>query len=223
MWVSETSKLTPLFCGLCILWTSKLRCLDWSFDKMNISHPISHYLIACPLIKLVIHCYSYLICPGKGAEIDCIDCKGLSPLLMASNCGAWKTVAFLLSIGKTFLWIFNTIFFLQYYLHALFCMFNIFSYWKKVPISKSKTRQVETSSTLSFFNQKGWKIFLRQSCRCENLPKRQVQFVKCRTLSFWKKAWRVQMTLCYGLLHNALFWTCVCSVYSYNDPLPPPE
>ncbi|XP_067233966.1 transient receptor potential cation channel subfamily A member 1b isoform X2 [Chanodichthys erythropterus] len=42
----------------------------------------------------------YLI--SKGAEIDCIDCKGLSPLLMASNCGAWKTVAFLLSIGADF-------------------------------------------------------------------------------------------------------------------------
>ncbi|XP_051738739.1 transient receptor potential cation channel subfamily A member 1b isoform X1 [Ctenopharyngodon idella] len=42
----------------------------------------------------------YLI--SKGAEIDCIDCKGLSPLLMASNCGAWKTVAFLLSTGADF-------------------------------------------------------------------------------------------------------------------------
>ncbi|XP_050954767.1 transient receptor potential cation channel subfamily A member 1b isoform X3 [Labeo rohita] len=42
----------------------------------------------------------YLI--SKGAEIDCIDCKGLSPLLMASKCSAWKTVAFLLSIGADF-------------------------------------------------------------------------------------------------------------------------
>ncbi len=43
---------------------------------------------------------------------------------------------------------------------------------KKVPISESKTKQVATSSTLSFFNQEGWKIFLRQSYRCENRPKR---------------------------------------------------
>ncbi|XP_016301543.1 transient receptor potential cation channel subfamily A member 1-like [Sinocyclocheilus anshuiensis] len=42
----------------------------------------------------------YLI--SKEAEIDCIDCKGLSPMLMASRCGAWKTVAFLLSIGADF-------------------------------------------------------------------------------------------------------------------------
>ncbi|XP_042570143.1 transient receptor potential cation channel subfamily A member 1-like [Cyprinus carpio] len=42
----------------------------------------------------------YLI--SKEAEIDCIDCNGLSPLLMASRCGAWKTVAFLLSIGADF-------------------------------------------------------------------------------------------------------------------------
>ncbi|KAG1953889.1 transient receptor potential cation channel subfamily A [Pimephales promelas] len=42
----------------------------------------------------------YLI--SKGADIDCIDCKGLSPLLLASNCSAWKTVAYLLSIGANF-------------------------------------------------------------------------------------------------------------------------
>uniref|UniRef100_A0AAY4ATT1 Ion transport domain-containing protein n=1 Tax=Denticeps clupeoides TaxID=299321 RepID=A0AAY4ATT1_9TELE len=39
----------------------------------------------------------YLI--SKGADIDCVDCKGLSPLLVATSCGAWKTVAFLLSKG----------------------------------------------------------------------------------------------------------------------------
>ncbi|XP_052438349.1 transient receptor potential cation channel subfamily A member 1-like [Carassius gibelio] len=42
----------------------------------------------------------YLI--SKKADIDCIDCKGLSPLLMASRCGAWKTVVFLLSIGADY-------------------------------------------------------------------------------------------------------------------------
>uniref|UniRef100_A0A674AL88 Transient receptor potential cation channel, subfamily A, member 1b n=1 Tax=Salmo trutta TaxID=8032 RepID=A0A674AL88_SALTR len=39
----------------------------------------------------------YLI--SKGADIDYIDCKGLSPLLLATNCGAWRTVALLLSKG----------------------------------------------------------------------------------------------------------------------------
>uniref|UniRef100_A0A673H037 Transient receptor potential cation channel subfamily A member 1-like n=1 Tax=Sinocyclocheilus rhinocerous TaxID=307959 RepID=A0A673H037_9TELE len=52
--------------------------------------------------SLLIHCHLDLICLGKEAEIDCIDCKGLSPMLMASRCGAWKTVAFLLSIGADF-------------------------------------------------------------------------------------------------------------------------
>uniref|UniRef100_A0A8C0YQN7 Transient receptor potential cation channel, subfamily A, member 1b n=1 Tax=Cyprinus carpio carpio TaxID=630221 RepID=A0A8C0YQN7_CYPCA len=50
----------------------------------------------------LIHCYLDLICLGKGAEIDCTDCKGLSPLLLASKCCAWKTVAFLLSVGADF-------------------------------------------------------------------------------------------------------------------------
>uniref|UniRef100_A0A6Q2YJB6 Ion transport domain-containing protein n=1 Tax=Esox lucius TaxID=8010 RepID=A0A6Q2YJB6_ESOLU len=39
----------------------------------------------------------YLI--GKGADIDYIDRKGLSPLLLATNCGAWRTVSLLLSKG----------------------------------------------------------------------------------------------------------------------------
>uniref|UniRef100_A0A4W4FNV1 Ion transport domain-containing protein n=1 Tax=Electrophorus electricus TaxID=8005 RepID=A0A4W4FNV1_ELEEL len=36
---------------------------------------------------------------GKGADMDCIDIKGLSPLLLATTCSAWKTVSFLLSKG----------------------------------------------------------------------------------------------------------------------------
>ncbi|XP_051542893.1 transient receptor potential cation channel subfamily A member 1-like [Myxocyprinus asiaticus] len=42
----------------------------------------------------------YLV--SKGAEVDCIDCKGLSPLLLGSSCGAWRTVVFLLSKGADF-------------------------------------------------------------------------------------------------------------------------
>uniref|UniRef100_A0A6Q2X271 Ion transport domain-containing protein n=1 Tax=Esox lucius TaxID=8010 RepID=A0A6Q2X271_ESOLU len=34
-----------------------------------------------------------------GADIDYIDRKGLSPLLLATNCGAWRTVSLLLSKG----------------------------------------------------------------------------------------------------------------------------
>uniref|UniRef100_A0A8C7JV01 Transient receptor potential cation channel, subfamily A, member 1b n=1 Tax=Oncorhynchus kisutch TaxID=8019 RepID=A0A8C7JV01_ONCKI len=36
---------------------------------------------------------------NTGADIDYIDSKGLSPLLLATNCGAWRTVALLLSKG----------------------------------------------------------------------------------------------------------------------------
>ncbi|XP_061878030.1 transient receptor potential cation channel subfamily A member 1b [Entelurus aequoreus] len=39
----------------------------------------------------------YLI--SLGADVDCLDCKGNSPLLVATNCGAWKTVVLLLSKG----------------------------------------------------------------------------------------------------------------------------
>lgn len=174
MWVAETSKL--LFCCLCILWTSKLLCLDWPFDKIN--HPISHYLIVCPLIKPVIYCYLDLICLGKGAEIDCIDCKGLSPLLMASNCGAWKTVAYLLSIGKTFSWIFNTFSF-----SSIICMH--ISAWltfssiekrcrfqnqrqsrsKLSPLCHSSTKRAEKSSWDSLA---GVKIFLNVKSSLSN-------------------------------------------------------
>ncbi|XP_047424377.1 transient receptor potential cation channel subfamily A member 1b [Mugil cephalus] len=39
----------------------------------------------------------YLI--SLGAELNSTDCKGNSPLLLATSCGAWKTVALLLSKG----------------------------------------------------------------------------------------------------------------------------
>ncbi|KAA0719270.1 Transient receptor potential cation channel subfamily A member 1 [Triplophysa tibetana] len=39
----------------------------------------------------------YLI--SQGADIDFVDCKGHSPLLLATNCGAWRTVNLLLSHG----------------------------------------------------------------------------------------------------------------------------
>uniref|UniRef100_A0AAX7W8M0 Ion transport domain-containing protein n=1 Tax=Astatotilapia calliptera TaxID=8154 RepID=A0AAX7W8M0_ASTCA len=40
----------------------------------------------------------YLI--SLGADINSTDCKGNSPLLLATSCGAWKTVALLLSKGE---------------------------------------------------------------------------------------------------------------------------
>ncbi|KAA0704824.1 Transient receptor potential cation channel subfamily A member 1 [Triplophysa tibetana] len=42
----------------------------------------------------------YLV--SKGAGINCMDCKGLSPLLLAASSGAWKTVVFLLTKGADF-------------------------------------------------------------------------------------------------------------------------
>uniref|UniRef100_A0A9J8D9G4 Transient receptor potential cation channel, subfamily A, member 1a n=1 Tax=Cyprinus carpio carpio TaxID=630221 RepID=A0A9J8D9G4_CYPCA len=39
----------------------------------------------------------YLI--SQGADIDFVDCKGHSPLLLATSCGAWRTVSLLLSHG----------------------------------------------------------------------------------------------------------------------------
>lgn len=36
----------------------------------------------------------------QGADIDFVDCKGHSPLLLATSCGAWRTVSLLLSHGN---------------------------------------------------------------------------------------------------------------------------
>lgn len=36
----------------------------------------------------------------QGADINCVDYKGNSPLLLATNCGAWKTVSLLLAKGE---------------------------------------------------------------------------------------------------------------------------
>uniref|UniRef100_A0A8C2QB26 Transient receptor potential cation channel, subfamily A, member 1a n=1 Tax=Cyprinus carpio TaxID=7962 RepID=A0A8C2QB26_CYPCA len=54
-----------------------------------------------PLHKAVIFDHfelsEYLI--SQGADIDFVDCKGHSPLLLATSCGAWRTVSLLLSHG----------------------------------------------------------------------------------------------------------------------------
>lgn len=36
----------------------------------------------------------------QGADLNCIDCKGNSPLLLATSCSAWRTVTLLLSKGE---------------------------------------------------------------------------------------------------------------------------
>ncbi|KAL4635179.1 transient receptor potential cation channel subfamily A member 1-like [Arapaima gigas] len=38
---------------------------------------------------------------SKGADINSIDCKGHSPLLLATSCGAWRTVTLLLILGAS--------------------------------------------------------------------------------------------------------------------------
>lgn len=41
-----------------------------------------------------------MILSHQGADINCTDYKGNSPLLLATSCGAWKTVSLLLSKGE---------------------------------------------------------------------------------------------------------------------------
>uniref|UniRef100_A0A087Y4N8 Transient receptor potential cation channel, subfamily A, member 1b n=1 Tax=Poecilia formosa TaxID=48698 RepID=A0A087Y4N8_POEFO len=43
--------------------------------------------------------YEMRICLTKGSDLNSTDCKGNTPLLLATSCGAWKTVALLLSKG----------------------------------------------------------------------------------------------------------------------------
>ena len=53
----------------------------------------------CVKINVVINevCCAF---PRQGADLNSIDCKGHSPLLLATSCGAWKTVTLLLSKGE---------------------------------------------------------------------------------------------------------------------------
>ncbi len=38
--------------------------------------------------------------PLQGADLNGTDCKGNTPLLLATSCGAWRTVSLLLSKGE---------------------------------------------------------------------------------------------------------------------------
>ncbi|KAK2859429.1 hypothetical protein Q5P01_004049 [Channa striata] len=72
-----------------------------SFDRIEDIINLTDGACQTPLHRATIFDHTelaeYLI--SLGADLNSIDCKGHSPLLLATSCGAWKTVALLLSKG----------------------------------------------------------------------------------------------------------------------------
>ncbi|KAJ8413411.1 hypothetical protein AAFF_G00094070 [Aldrovandia affinis] len=81
--------------------TEAVRQMISAYDRAEDIIDITDGANQTPLHKATIFDHAdlveYLIL--KGADINAIDCKGHSPLLLATNCGAWRTVEMLLSKG----------------------------------------------------------------------------------------------------------------------------
>ena len=56
--------------------------------------------VTCVDINVVINEIGFTTLSSQGADLNSIDCKGNSPLLLATSCGAWRTVSLLLSKGE---------------------------------------------------------------------------------------------------------------------------
>ncbi|XP_030629407.1 transient receptor potential cation channel subfamily A member 1a [Chanos chanos] len=81
--------------------TEAVKVMILAYDRVRDIINITDGACQTPLHKATIfdHCElaEYLI--SMGADIDFVDCKGHSPLLLATSCGAWRTVNLLLSHG----------------------------------------------------------------------------------------------------------------------------
>lgn len=105
--------------------------------------------------------YVFILTPlsHQGADFDSIDCKGNSPLLLATSCSAWRTVTLLLSKGDRF----------SYDLARRYCK-HCTCAQRPVSVIQGQTWVWKTDAAATFFtlpscSPRVWKTFQRRSCR----------------------------------------------------------
>ncbi|KAI3355235.1 hypothetical protein L3Q82_018094 [Scortum barcoo] len=97
----QNDRSTPLHLACTQGATEVVKLMLSSFDQVEDIINLTDGACQTPLHRATIFDHrelaEYLI--SLGADLNCIDCKGNSPLLLATSCGAWKTVTLLLSKG----------------------------------------------------------------------------------------------------------------------------
>ncbi|XP_070842326.1 transient receptor potential cation channel subfamily A member 1-like [Chaetodon trifascialis] len=97
----QNDRSTPLHLACTQGATEVVKLMLSSFDQVEDIINLTDGANQTPLHRATIFDHTelaeYLI--SLGADLNGIDCKGNSPLLLATSCGAWKTVALLLSKG----------------------------------------------------------------------------------------------------------------------------
>ncbi|XP_070784386.1 transient receptor potential cation channel subfamily A member 1-like [Enoplosus armatus] len=97
----QNDRSTPLHLACTQGATEIVKLMLSSFDKVEDIINLTDGASQTPLHRATIFDHTelaeYLI--SLGADLNSIDCKGNSPLLLATSCGAWSTVTLLLSKG----------------------------------------------------------------------------------------------------------------------------
>ncbi|XP_068438137.1 transient receptor potential cation channel subfamily A member 1b [Clinocottus analis] len=97
----QNDKSTPLHLACTQGATEVVKLMLSSFDQVEDVINLTDGAFQTPLHRATIFDHAelaeYLI--SLGADLDRIDCKEKSPLLLATSCGSWRTVALLLSKG----------------------------------------------------------------------------------------------------------------------------
>lgn len=97
----QNDKSTPLHLACTQGALEVVKMMLCSFDHVEDIINVTDGACQTPLHRSTIFDHvelaEYLI--SMGADLNCIDCKGNSPLLLATSCSAWRTVTLLLSKG----------------------------------------------------------------------------------------------------------------------------
>ncbi|XP_039983195.1 transient receptor potential cation channel subfamily A member 1b [Xiphias gladius] len=97
----QNDRSTPLHLACTQGATDIVKLMLSSFDQVEEIINLTDGACQTPLHRATIFDHTelakYLI--SLGANLNSIDCKGNSPLLLATSCGAWRTVSLLLSKG----------------------------------------------------------------------------------------------------------------------------
>uniref|UniRef100_A0AAQ6IJI5 Ion transport domain-containing protein n=1 Tax=Anabas testudineus TaxID=64144 RepID=A0AAQ6IJI5_ANATE len=97
----QNDRCTPLHLACTQGATEVVKLMLSSVDRVEDIINLTDGACQTPLHRATIFDHAelaeYLI--SLGADLNSIDCKGHTPLLLATSCGAWKTVALLLSKG----------------------------------------------------------------------------------------------------------------------------